>query len=101
MQRAYVGKDNPVEFLLTVDHEPYDASTASAVRVKFGEVVIDSSIDMDAFDLANAAEGIIGVSIADHPVEAHGYNMGVEIVTAEDRVLYFGYMRVAVVEADM
>lgn len=101
VQRAYAGKDNPVEFQLTTNHEAFDASTASAIRVKFGEVIVDSSVDSADFDLSKAKEGIIAVSIASHPVEPRGYNMGVEVVTAKDKLLYFGHMRVAVVEAGM
>ena len=65
------------------------------------KTIIDSTVDSADFDLSKAKEGVIAVSIASHPVEPRGYNMGVEVVTAEDKVLYFGHMRVAVVEAGM
>lgn len=101
VQRAYLGKDNPIEFALTHNHEAYDASTALAVRVKLGDNVLDSSIDTGDFDLSRAAEGIITVSIASCPLEARGYNMGVEVVTEHDKVIYFGHLRLAVAEAGM
>ena len=50
IQTAYVQKDNPIEVVLKEDGKEYDFSTATAIRVKIGNIVIDSETEADAFD---------------------------------------------------
>ena len=94
IQTAYVQKDNPIEVVLKEDGKEYDFSTATAIRVKIGNIVIDSETDADAF-------GRLKIFIGDQSIEAKAYNVKVEIEDADGHTLYFGYVRVKIEDTGM
>lgn len=89
IQTAYVQKDNPIEVVLKEDGKEYDFSTATAIRVKIGNIVIDSETDADAFDRSESQLGRLKIFIK------------VEIEDADGHTLYFGYVRVKIEDTGM
>ncbi len=101
IQTAYVQKDNPIEVVLKEDNKEYDFSTATAIRVKIGNVVIDSEAEADAFDRSESQIGRLKIFIGDQTIEAKAYNVKVEIDDADGRTLYFGHVRVKIEDTGM
>ena len=116
IQTAYVQKDNPIEVVLKEDNKEYDFSTATAIRAKIGNVVIDSEAEADAwaelatlfseaeadaFDRSESQIGRLKIFIGDQTIEAKAYNVKVEIDDADGRTLYFGHVRVKIEDTGM
>lgn len=101
IQTAYVQKDNPIEVVLKEDGKEYDFSTATAIRVKIGNIVIDSETDADAFDRSESQLGRLKIFIGDQSIEAKAYNVKVEIEDADGHTLYFDYVRVKIEDTGM
>ena len=101
VQTVWAGKDNPIECVLKEDGQDYDFSGAQAVRVKIGDVLLDSEMDRESFDLSEAAVGRIKVFIGDHTLEPHAYPVGLELDDSSGRTLYFGTVRVHVRDPKM
>jgi hypothetical protein len=98
---AFAGKDNPIEVVLFDGETEYDYSTARAIRVKFEDTVLDSTVDLDAFDKSEAEIGKLVIRIGGVPLTAKIYNMKVEVEDAEEKLLFFGYVRVVVKDPGM
>lgn len=96
VQTAYVGKDNPIEMILYSDDKEYDYSTAKSLRVKIGDSVIDSQLEADAFNRDEAQLGRLKVYIGEQTIAPQAYNVKLEITNADDRILYFGHIRVKI-----
>lgn len=101
VQTAFVGKDNPIEILLKDDGVEYDYSGATGIRVKIGNVVIDSDTEADAFDRTEAQIGKLRVFIGDQSIPPQAYNVKVEVVDIHKHVLYFGHLRVKIEDPGM
>lgn len=101
VQTAYKGKDNPIEVVLKCDDKEYDYSKAKTVRAKIGDVVMDSDADLDAFDRTEAETGKLRIYIGDQVITPRAYNVKIEVVDADDRVYYFGHVRVRIDDPGM
>ena len=101
MVQAYVGKDNPIILILRDGEEEYDFSGAKSVRVKFDNVILDSEVDEGNFDLKEASIGKLVILIGRVLIEPKTYNARIEIVEADERILYFGTVRVSVLDPGM
>lgn len=88
-------------WVLKEDNKEYDFSTATAIRVKIGNVVIDSEAEADAFDRSESQIGRLKIFIGDQTIEAKAYNVKVEIDDADGRTLYFGHVRVKIEDTGM
>lgn len=101
IQCAFVGKDNPIAVILMEDEREFDFSTAKSIRMKIGNAIIDSETDAAAFDRSEAQLGRLKVFIGDLPVKPQAYIVRLEITDAENRVLYFGGIRVKIEDPGM
>lgn len=101
IQTAYVKKDNPIEVILKEDCKEYDFSTATAIRVKIGTIVIDSDTEPTAFDRSESQLGRLKIFIGDQTIEAKAYNVKVEVDDADGHTLYFGHVRVKIEDTGM
>ena len=101
IQTAYVQKDNPIEVVLKEDGKEYDFSAATAIRVKSGNIVIDSETEADAFDRSESQLGRLKIFIGGQTIEAKAYNVKVEIEDADGHTLYFGHVRVEIEDTGM
>jgi hypothetical protein len=92
---AYTGKDNPIELILKDGTEELDFSAATVIRAAFDEIIVDSSVDAEAFELKNASTGRLSICIGNQSIPPKAYNLRVEIEIG-GKTLYFGHVRVVV-----